>query len=158
MSFDRLLPDWQSEAHATIPVPADSLLWVRLVSRVRSGHFDRLLADGATVHPGTPLAMRADRLVSIPEREAVARALRRCVANAHSGSPLTSSRIEVNGPEIVVAESIIDSITLRLHSPRPVSAQGVAMLRILLTAGGSPLYRYGCGDLPRQLAVAFDAL
>ena len=158
MRFDRLLPDWQSEAHVTLPVPADSLLWARLVSRVRSGHIDRLLADGATVHPGTPVAMRADRLVSIPEREAVARALRRCVADAHCGSPLTSSRIEVNGPEIVGAESIIDSITLRLHSPRPVSAQGMAMLRILLTAGGSPLYRYGRGDLPRQLAAAFDAL
>ena len=71
---------------------------------------------------------------------------------------MTSSRIEVNGPEIVVAESIIDSITLRLHSPRPVSAQGVAMLRILLTAGGVRCIGMARGDLPRQLAAAFDAL
>jgi hypothetical protein len=158
MSFDRLLPDWQSEAHVALPVPADSLLWARLVSRLRSGHLDRLLADFAAVHAGTPLAMRADRLISIPERESVARALRHCVADAHSRSPLMSSRIEVNGPEIVVAESIIDSITLRLPSPRPVSARGMAMLLVLLTAGGSPLYRYGRGHLKGQLAVAFDAL
>jgi hypothetical protein len=158
MSFDRLLPDWQSESYVALPVPVDSLLWIRLVARLRSGHFDRLLAGGAAVDPGTPLAMRADRLVSIREREAVARVLRRCLADAHSGTPLMSPRMEVDGPEIVGAENIIDSITLRLHSPRPVSVRGMAMLRVLLTTGGSPLYRYGRGDLLGQLSEAFDAL
>jgi hypothetical protein len=53
---------------------------------------------------------------------------------------------------------MIDDITLRLHSPRQVTARGMALLRILLADGGGPLYRYGRGDLYGKLTAAFTAL
>ena len=152
-----LLPEWQSEAHLAL-APADSLLWARIVAWLRAGHYDRRLAFGADVHAGTPLAIHAERLTSVREREAVARAFRRCISDAHSESPFRSGRIEVNAPNIVAAENIIDSITLRLHSPRPVSARGIARLRLLLADGTGPLYRYGRGDLEVRLTAAFAAL
>jgi hypothetical protein len=152
-----LLPEWQSEAHATL-APADPLWWPRIVSWLRSGHYDRLLSSGATVHAGTPLAVHAERLTSVREREAVARALRRCINDAYDESPFRSSRLAINGPEVVAAEQIIDSITLRMHSPRQVTAHGVARLRLLLADGGGPLYRYSRADLRRRLTAAFTAL
>jgi hypothetical protein len=48
--------------------------------------------------------------------------------------------------------------TLRLHSQRPVTARGMAELRLLLADGGGPLYRYGRGDLRGRLAAAFGSL
>ena len=162
MRFDpydmsRLLPDWQSEAHVTL-APADSLLWARFLAWLRSGHFDRQLAVAATVHASTPLAVHADRVTSLSERENVARAFRRCVRDAYSDPPVRTSRIEVDASGVVAAEEIIDSITLRLHSPRPVTARGMARLRLLLADGGGPLYRYGRGDLEGRLTAAFVAL
>lgn len=47
---------------------------------------------------------------------------------------------------------------LRLHSPRPVTARGMARLRLLLADGGGPLYRFGRGDLEGRLMAAFAAL
>ena len=88
----------------------------------------------------------------------MARAFRRCIKDAHSESPFRSSRIELNAPDVVAAEEIIDSITLRLHSPRPVTARGMARLRIVLADGSGPLYRYGRGDLEVRLTAAFAAL
>ena len=152
-----LLPEWQSEAHLAL-APADSLLWARIVAWLRAGHYDRRLSFGATVHAGTPLAIHAERLTAIREREGLARAFRRCVKDAHSDLPFRSGRIEVNAPNIVAAEDIIDSITLRLHSPRPVAARDMARLRIVLADGSGPLYRYGRGDLEVRLTAAFAAL
>jgi hypothetical protein len=157
MSSSGLLPEWQSEAHATL-APADSLLWARIAAWLRSGHYDRLLRSGAPVHAGTPLAFHAERLTSIREREAVARALRRCLDEAYDGPPFRSARLELNAPDVVAAEEIIDSLTLRLHSPRPVTAYGMARLRLVLADGGGPLYRYGRGDLRGRLTAAFTAL
>ena len=145
------------DAHLAL-APADSLLWARIVAWLRAGHYDRRLSFGATVHAGMPLAIHAERLTSIREREGLARAFRRCVKDARSDSPFRSGRIEVNAPNIVAAENIIDSVTLRLHSPRPVSARGIARLRLLLTDGTGPLYRYGRGDLEGRLTAAFAAL
>lgn len=159
MQFDRLLPpEWQSETQVVFPAPADSLLWVRIVAWLRARHFDRRLAAGATVRADTPMAIHADKVTSVAEREAIARALRRSVTDAYSGSPFRSARIEINAREVVAAEDIIDAVTLRLHSPRPVSVMGMARLRVLLSDGASPLYRYGRGDLAESMAAAFAAL
>jgi hypothetical protein len=155
--FPRLLPEWESEAHLAL-APADSLLWARLVAWLRPGHHDRRLSFTATVHAGTPLAFHAERLTSVRERESVARAFRRCIDDAHSGSAFRSVRPEIDAVHVVAAEDIIDDITLRLHSQRPVTALGMAELRLLLAEGGGPLYRYGRGDLRGRLAAAFDSL
>jgi hypothetical protein len=69
-----------------------------------------------------------------------------------------SSRIPVHPRNIAAAEELIDTITLRLHSPRPVNARGMARLRRVLSDGGGPLYWYGEGDLGGRLGAALAAL
>lgn len=155
--ISRLVPEWQSETQLTL-APPDSLLWARIVARLRPRDLDRQLISGVTVREGTPLAIHAERITSVSEREALARALRRSVGDAYSDSPWGSSRIEINAREVVGAEDFIDSITLRLHSPRPVTAVGMARLRQVLNDGSSPLYRYGRGDLAARLTAVFAAL
>ena len=49
-------------------------------------------------------------------------------------------------------------MTLRLQSPRPVSARGMARLRLLLSDGVGPLYQFGRGDLAGRLGAALAAL
>ena len=152
-----LLPEWQSESQ-TMLAPAESQLWARIVAWLRPGHYDRRLSFGATVHPDTPLALHAERLTSVRERESVARAFRRCIDDAHCGSAFRSVRPEIDAVHVVAAEDIIDDITLRLHSQRSVTALGMAELRLLLADGGGPLYSDGRGDLRGRLAAAFDSL
>ncbi len=69
-----------------------------------------------------------------------------------------SSRIALNVPNITAAQDRIDQVTLRLHSPRPVTSRGVARLRVLLADGAGPMYRYGRGDLEGRLGAALAAL
>jgi hypothetical protein len=63
--------------------------------------------------------------------------------------------IEIN---IVAAEDLIDDVTFRLQSSRPVSARGMARLRRLLSDGCGPLYRHGRGDLERAARRSIAAL
>ncbi len=64
----------------------------------------------------------------------------------------------MNIPNITAAEHLIDQVTLRLHSPRPVSALGMARLRLILSDGTGPLYRFGRGDLAGRLGAALAEL
>ena len=130
----------------------------RLLARLLAGRFDRMLAVGVPAPAGSPLALHAARLTSADEREAIARTLRRAVDDARNREAPLSSRVPLNLPNIVVAEDRIDEVTLRLHSPRPVSARGVARLRVLLADGAGPMYRYGRGDLEGRLGAALAAL
>jgi hypothetical protein len=68
------------------------------------------------------------------------------------------SRVPLNTPNITAAEDRIDEVTLRLHSPRPVAARGLARLRLVLADGAGPMYRYGFGDLEGRLGAALAAL
>ena len=69
-----------------------------------------------------------------------------------------SSRIPLHSRNISAAEELIDAITLRLHSPKPVSARGMARLRRVLSDGTGPFYWYGKGDLAGRLGAALAAL
>ncbi len=130
----------------------------RVMARLLAAKFDRMLAVGVPAPAGSPLAVHAERLTSVEEREAIAHSLRRSVNDARNRSALVSSRVELNVPNIVAAEDRIDEVTLRLHSPRPVTARGVARLRLLLSDGAGPMYRYGRGDLEGRLGAALAAL
>ncbi|MEO3759412.1 hypothetical protein ABGB19_14130 [Mycobacterium sp. B14F4] len=130
----------------------------RLTARVMAGRFDRLVAVGVRAPAGSALAAHYARLTSTAEREAVARALRRIGCDARARGPLMSSRIPLHVPNIAAAEDLFDAITLRLHSPRPVAARGMARLRVLLADGTGPLFRYGRGDLAGRLGAALAEL
>jgi hypothetical protein len=142
--------------------PADAAprisLAAQLIARLRAGKFDGLLAVGVPATAGSALAAHEARLASVAEREAIARSLRQAVTNSRVGNFVLSSRVQLNAPHIAAAEEIIDTITLRLHSPRTVSARGMARLRQVLSDGHGPLYRYGRGDLSGRLGAALAAL
>ncbi len=133
-------------------------LGARLAAKIFATKYDRMLAVGAAVPAGSALAVHAARLTSVGERDAIARSLRRSVADAKNRSASMSSRVPLNIPNIAAAEDRIDQVTLRLHSPRPVTPRGIARLRVLLADGKGPLYRYGRGDLEGRLGAALAAL
>jgi hypothetical protein len=133
-------------------------LAAQLIARLRAGKFDGLLAVGVPAPVGSALAAHEARLTSVAEREAIAHSLRQAVTDSRVGRFVLSSRVQLNAPNIAAAEEMIDTITLRLHSPRTVSARGMARLRQVLSDGNGPLYRYGRGDLGGRLGAALAAL
>ena len=137
--------------------PIGARVWARLCP----GRFDAELAGTERVVMGSAAAVHAQRLVSVREREVIARSLRQCLRDARDGADLAvmySSRVRVHRRNVLAAEDLIDATTLQLHSPRPVSPRGMALLRRLLTDGRSPLYEFGSGDLEGRLAVALATL
>jgi hypothetical protein len=138
--------------------PRRAPLRARVLAKLFANRLDRMLAVGAPVHQGSALAVHAGHLTSVDEREAIARSLRRTVDTAHHRNGRASSAVPLNVPNILAAEDRIDAITLRLHSPRPVSVRGIARLRVLLADGVGPLYRFGHGDLEGRLGAALAAL
>jgi hypothetical protein len=147
-----------ARAHTQAQAVARSSMRARLTARLRAGKLDGLLAVGVPAPAGSALAVHEARLTSTAEREAIARSLRATVADARGRGFLLSSRVPLHVPNVAAAEDVIDAITLRLHSPRPVSARGMARLRQILGDGTGPLYRYGRGDLRGRLGAALAAL
>jgi hypothetical protein len=151
------LPSAASEIRRRAAASRPSLA-ARASARLRAHQLDRQLAVGVSARPGSALAVHQARLTSVAEREAIARALRRAVHDAHAGGTPRSSRVPLHSDNIAAAEDLIDAITLRLHSPRPVSARGMARLRVVLSDGSGPLYRFGRGDLGGRLGAALAEL
>src|ERR1700754_3544248 len=90
----------------------------RVMARLLAAKFDRMLAVGVSAPEGSPLAVHAERLTSVDEREAIAQSLRRSLDDARNRQAWRSSRVELNAPNVLAAEDRIDQVTLRLHSPR----------------------------------------
>ncbi len=160
MPNNKTSPDVLSTARDAIrrdATPRASLA-AHVTARLRAGQFDRQLAVGVPAPAGTALAVHQARLTSVAERDAVARSLRQAVRDARAGGSPLSSRVPLHVPNIAAAEDLIDTVTLRLHSPRPVSARGMARLRQLLSDGVGPLYRFGRGDLRGRLGAALAEL
>jgi hypothetical protein len=160
MPNNKISPDLlttASDALRRSAAPRPSLA-ARAKARLRAHQLDRQLAVGVPAPFGSALAVHRERLTSVAEREAVASTLRNAVRDAQAGVVPLSSRIPLHRTNILDAEDLIDAITLRLHSPRPVSARGMARLRAVLSDGGGPMYRYGRGDLSGRLGAALAAL
>jgi hypothetical protein len=160
MPNNKISPDLLSTANDVLRRTAAERpsLAARVTARLRAYRLDRQLAVGVPAPAGSALAVHKARLMSVAEREAVARALRQALQDACAGSAPLSSRIPVHATNIVAAEDLIDAITLRLHSPRPVNARGMARLRVVLSDGGGPMYRLGRGDLSGRLGAALAEL
>jgi hypothetical protein len=130
----------------------------RLQARIFAAQFDRQIEAGVIPAPGSPLAAHAKRLTSVRERESLARAFRR-VADSNDRRPtIVDLRVPVLSDRVHECRDVIDDITLRLHSPRPVQAKGMARLRLLLSDGTGPLYFEGQGSLAGQVRGALAAL
>jgi hypothetical protein len=160
MPHNRISPDLFAAASDALRRPAAPRpsLVARVTARLRAYQFDRQLAVGVPAPAGSALAVHEARLTSAAERESIARALRQAVYDARSGGTPRSPRVPVHLNNISAAEDLIDTITLRLHSPRPVTARGMARLRVVLSDGCGPMYESGRGDLSGRLGAALAAL
>lgn len=133
--------------------------YVRLVARLCQGRLDRMLAVGVPADPGSALAVHADRIVSFSEREAIARTLRAATRESHQPTSIClTARLQIHQANVAAAEAVIDDLALRLHSPLPVAARGMARLRLVLSDGLGPFYQHGRGDLRGRLGAARVAL
>lgn len=130
----------------------------RLRARISAAKLDRQVDEGAVPTPGSPLAAHMERLTSIREREHVARAFRRVLQTGDQSPVAVSLRVPALANRVDECRGVIDDITLRLHSPRPVEAKGMARLRMLLSDGTGPLYFEGQGSLAGQVRGALAAL
>lgn len=149
----RALPADGSTAH-----PFSVPLITALKSHLFANRYDRMLAAGALAPLHSALEVHACRLITVAEREAVARSLRECLDDARTPPVPWAARSWTHRPNVLAAADMIDTVTLWLHSPRPVTACGMARLRLLLSDGVGPLYVFGRGNLAGRLGAALAAL
>jgi hypothetical protein len=116
----------------------------RLTDRVRArllgASLDRQLAAGRAPESSGMLAARARHIVQLRRRQSAASDWDHLLAVARrlAGNPGMARRIRVG--EIVAAQPAIRELAGRLRMPLPVTAQGVAMAKVLLTDGTGPVY------------------
>jgi hypothetical protein len=126
----------------------------RLVARFRAGRLDQELARGVAPDTSAPLVLRAQRLIAPSTRAALAGEIQRILREATSGYVWVISRVAPRRREVLDAAEELDALARRLVEAAPVSAGGVARVRLLLTDGCGPLYFPGAGDRLRTLVSA----
>ena len=115
----------------------------RVESHLLGDRLDRSLADGVGPECDVLLALRAPRIACATSRRELARSLQRLIdasqQSSHTLSPAASMAVLCR---VSAARSEFESLVEHLLAPAPVSAHGVALIRLLLREGGGPLYRY----------------
>jgi hypothetical protein len=121
----------------------------------------RSLAEGTDPTRNDELALRARQLTSKRTRRALARTLRRSIADARRRARTRSAVPIIDRRAVLEAEAAIAEMIERLLAPRPVQAQGMALLERIITNvdGSSPLYTSSePGTLRRTMISATAAL
>lgn len=136
----------------------EASITTRVIAELFATRFDKQLAAGVAPEPGSVLAAHVSRLASAGERRKLAETLHHSVCEAHSRRPRMSATIPVNRSAVAAAVGLIDQVVQRLTGPRPVSARGVARLRLLLSDGAGPMYWPAGGDLGAELRAVLAQL
>lgn len=121
-------------------VPCRDATWpAQLAARVRAWSLDPALAEGRT--DDRLLRVRAAQLVAPRSRQRLARAWLDVLDRAARPAYPLDPRVPVARGRIGAAAELIVALAEALRSPAPVDARGVAMARLLLTSGTSPVYQ-----------------
>jgi hypothetical protein len=112
----------------------------RMLARALGASLDQRLATGCPPESSRLLAARAQCIVSLPHREALARSWDHLLRVARRAPTLRTPAVPLNAAAILAAEPAIRELTARLTAPLPVTAQGVAAATIPLTNATSPVY------------------
>jgi hypothetical protein len=99
------------------------------------------LAAGISPWSSDELALRARWLTSRRSRTRLAGGLRRGARDAQKGLTGFGAAALPHRGEVLEARTVLAAVERRLRAREPVAARGVAMVRMLLTDGTSPLYR-----------------
>jgi hypothetical protein len=137
------------------PGPAD-----RLFCALRSDTLDRELAAGLRPEASRRRSLWAALLVTPARRRCFAATLRRLVAAADD--PLGRGARRLPPPtraRLRACAEDLGRLSARLTAPQPVTAAGMARVRLLLTDGGGPLHGPApAAVLRRAVAEALAAL
>ena len=119
--------------------------WERLVSHVRSYALDREIAAGASPEHSATVALRAQALVRPSMRRALARRVEQLLDDAAQQSVPSREvlRVPISSDGILQNSDALRILIERILAPVPLSARGVAGVRVLLTDGAGPLYYPG---------------
>ena len=133
----------------------------RVSERLHADRWDQALASGVSPESCAPLALHARALVAPASRRGLAASLARILEDARgSGLPEWNALGPRHRHTHVLAVRVeIEALIRLLVAPAPVSGRGVALVRLLLTDGGGPLYRRSAAtDLATEIARAARAL
>ena len=132
----------------------------RVQCTLLADRLDRSLAAG--VHPESDvlLALRAQRLAGPRMRAELATTVRRLLRAADEPEhTLTRAPSMAVLQRVRTTRTDLEALVEHLMAPVPVSARGVALVRMLLRDGSGPLFRYESrADLAAQVRRASDAL
>jgi hypothetical protein len=112
----------------------------RVLARAFGASLDRQLAAGRPPESARLLAARAQHIVSVPSRKAVARNWDRLLRRAHRDPAARPAAAPLCADQIVAAEPAIGVLMERLAAPLPVTAKGAALARLPLTDAIGPVY------------------
>jgi hypothetical protein len=136
------------------PIPARAGLSGRLRSRLRAWRLDQELARGADPCSDPALELRARRLLSPETRTRIADTLEEVVRDACR--PLRpGAQVPLRGDGINAARPELQALAAALRAHDDPEARGVALARLLIVDGASPLY--GAGSERELAAAAGDA-
>jgi hypothetical protein len=135
-------------------------LLLRLRVHLTRGSLDRQIARGVALADTPALALRARQLAAESTRRPLAADLRHVVGYAErveSRSRLSAVMLEP--ARVRAGRGALLRLAERLEAPAPVSPQGVALARVLLTDAASPLFdRDSERTVTEASCIADDAL
>lgn len=142
-----------SHPHAAARKPhVRPFLWLRVV--VHRGRLDRLIAEGQDPTTDPQLSLRAVQLGRPALRATLARSLLNAVRSIDNRAisrfpsphiPVAAASVRACSPELSDLARSLTDVTAR--------ARGVAIARVLITDGASPLYVSGPSDRLRKVLV-----
>jgi hypothetical protein len=129
--------------------PAQLLLrrvrrWDRVVARFLASSLDSQLAAGRSPESTHRSATRAQQLTSPTMRQELARNWDHLLDVTNRTPVARSPRAPLLRESIKDTEADLREMLTKLATPLPVSARGVAMVRVLLTDGTGPLFNPHC--------------
>ncbi len=113
---------------------------MKLKAMLHTRRLDQELASGADPNTDPLRHQRALELVEEETRRRIAANLRRALAEAEAPRSPFSVKAPIARAAIRDSREDVEDVADRLSDPTPVSPQGVARARMLLTDGTSPLY------------------
>jgi hypothetical protein len=139
---------------------ARSQIVLRLRVALHASALTGELAAGAPPGFSPELSLRATQLVSDRARRQMAQVWRRAINEARRPAVTRANVSIIHRAAVIDADDAITALIERLNSDKPVAAEGMAMLEMLLTDGASsPLYAPAEPlTLRRRILVATEAL
>jgi hypothetical protein len=130
---------------------------LRLATWLRRSRLDDAIARDRDRHSDPAVNLRRAQLADPAARRRLSRRLED-VLTAPPVRPAASSALPVDRDAVEVAKPVLRELILRLRSPDPVDARGVALGSRLLTDPLSPIYLQDGGGSPDAERLRYESL